>query len=60
MNGEPRTELIQPINRTGSLSVTTISRPPADVDSSPLGDLCEAAVSFTVPVALAGLTKDWR
>jgi hypothetical protein len=39
MNGEPRTDLIQLITRTESLSGDNDSRArPADVDSSPLGD----------------------
>jgi hypothetical protein len=39
MNGEPRTDMIQLITRTGSLSGDDDSRArPADVDSSPVGD----------------------
>jgi hypothetical protein len=38
MNGEPRPDLYSADHLNGIARVTTISRPPADVDSSPLGD----------------------
>jgi hypothetical protein len=39
MNGEPRTDLIQLITQTESLSGDDDPAPnPADIDSSPLGD----------------------
>jgi hypothetical protein len=57
MNGEPRSDLIQLITRSESLSGDDDSQArPADDDSSPLGDYLRPIRSVTLSAALPGET----